>query len=92
MSSVSVDLAIQVGGLIVSAAILVLGVKLAINGLRGDLSEVKADMKILLAADAVQNERIVAVEKESEAKSGWIRRIEDGLKDLRKLVERRSEN
>ena len=92
MGSVSIDLAIQVGGLIVSAAILVLGMKFALNGMRRDLSEMKGDLKTLVASDASQNERLVAVETEADAKSGWIRRIEDGLTELRELIDRRSES
>lgn len=92
MGSVSVDLALQVGGLIVSAVILVLGMKFAVNGLRGDVSEIKGDMKTLLASDAKQNERLMAVETEADAKSGWIRRIEEGVKELRGIIERRSES
>ena len=89
--AISLDLAIHVGGLIVSAVILVLGMKFALNGLRGDVSEIKGDMKTLVSSDATQNERLVAVETEAEAKKGWIRRIEEGLKELRELIERRSE-
>ena len=89
--AISLDLAIHVGGLIVSAVILVVGMKFALNGLRGDVSEIKGDMKTLVSSDATQNERLVAVETEAEAKKGWIRRIEEGLKELRELIERRSE-
>ena len=91
MGSVSVDLAIQVGGYIVAAVILVLGMKFALNGMRRDVSEIKGDIKTLLDSDAKQNERLASVETEADAKSGWIRRIEEGLKELRKLVERRGE-
>ena len=91
MESVSVGLAIQVGALIVSAAILALGLKFAVNGMRGDVKEIKGDLKTLLKSDAKQNERLAAVETEAEAKSGWIRRIEEGLNSLRELVARRSE-
>ncbi len=91
MESVSTDMALQVGGLIVSAAILVAGIKFAVNGLRGDVSEIKGDMKTLLASDAKQNERLAKVETEADAKSGWIRRIEEGLKELRGIIERRGE-
>ena len=90
--AISLDLAIHVGGLIVSAVILVLGMKFALNGLRGDVSEIKGDMKTLVSSDATQNERLVAVETEAEAKKGWIRRIEEGLKELRELIERRGES
>ena len=91
MGAVSLDLAIHVGGLIVSAVILVVGMKFALNGMRRDVSEIKGDLKTLVASDATQNERLVAVETEADAKSGWIRRIEEGLNSLRELVERRSE-
>ena len=92
MESISIGLAIQVGGYIVTAAILVLGLKFALNGLRGDMREIKADMKTLLESDAKQNERLVAVETEAESRKGWIRRIEDGLKELRGIIERRGES
>lgn len=90
MESVSVGLAVQVGGLIVSAAILALGLKFAVNGMRLDVSEIKRDLKTLLESDAKQNERLIAIETEADAKSGWIKRIEDGLNSLRELVGRRS--
>ena len=90
MESVSVGLAVQVGGLIVSAAILALGLQFAVNGMRLDVSEIKRDLKTLLESDAKQNERLIAIETEADAKSGWIKRIEDGLNSLRELVGRRS--
>ena len=90
MESGSVGLAVQVGGLIVSAAILALGLKFAVNGMRLDVSEIKRDLKTLLESDAKQNERLIAIETEADAKSGWIKRIEDGLNSLRALVGRRS--
>ena len=90
MESVSVGLAVQVGGLIVSAAILALGLKFAVNGMRLDVSEIKRALKTLLESDAKQNERLIAIETEADAKSGWIKRIEDGLNSLRELVGRRS--
>ena len=90
MESVSVGLAVQVGGLIVSAAILALGLKFAVNGMRLDVSEIKRDLKTLLESDARQNERLIAIETEADAKSGWIKRIEDGLNSLREFVGRRS--
>ena len=90
MESVSVGLAVQVGGLIVSAAILALGLKFAVNGMRLDVSEIKRDLKTLLESDAKQHERLIAIETEADAKSGWIKRIEDGLNSLRELVGRRS--
>ena len=90
MESVSVGLAVQVGGLIVSAAILALGLKFAVNGMRLDVSEIKRDLKTLLESDAKQNERLIAIETEADAKSGWIKRIEDGLNSLRELVGRRN--
>ena len=83
-------MAVQVGGLIVSAAILALGLKFAVNGMRLDVSEIKRDLKTLLDSDATQNERLIAIETEADAKSGWIKRIEDGLNSLRELVGRRS--
>ena len=83
-------MAVQVGGLIVSAAILALGLKFAVNGMRLDVSEIKRDLKTLLESDAKQNERLIAIETEADAKSGWIKRIEDGLNSLRELVGRRS--
>ena len=92
MQSIPLDLAIHLGGLLVSAVILVLGVKFAVNGMRRDVSEIKGDMKTLVESDAKQNERLVAVETEAEAKAGWIRRIEDGLKERRGIIERRSES
>ena len=90
MESISLGLAIQVGGLIVSAAILALGLKFAVNGIRGDVAEIKGDIKTLLKSDAQQNERLGKVETEMESRKGWIRRIERGLDSLRELVERRS--
>ena len=90
MESVSVGLAVQVGGLIISAAILALGLKVAVNGMRIDVAEIKRDLKTLLASDARQNERLIAIETEADAKSGWIKRIEDGMNSLRELVGRRS--
>ena len=90
MESVSVGLAVQVGGLIVSAAILALGLKFAVNGMRLDVSEIKRDLKTLLESDDKQNERLIAIETEADAKSGWIKRIEDGLNSLRELVGRRN--
>ncbi len=92
MGSVSVDVALQVGGFIVTAVILVVGMKFVLNGVVGDISEIKGDLKKLLASDSKQNERLAAVETEADAKSGWIRRVEEGLNALRKLVERRSES
>ena len=91
MESISIGLAIQVGGYIVTAAILVLGLKFALNGLRGDMREIKADMKLLLKSDAKQNERLVAIETEADAKAGWIRRIEEGFRELRERFESRRE-
>ena len=82
-------MAVQVGGLIVSAAILALGLKFAVNGMRLDVSEIKRDLKTLLESDAKQNERLIAIETEADAKSGWIKRIEDGLNSRRELVGRR---
>ena len=90
MESVPVGLAMQIGGLIVSAAILALGLKFAVNGMRLDVSEIKRDLKTLLESDAKQNERLVAVETEADARSGWIKRIEDSVNSLRELVGRRS--
>ena len=92
MESVSIDLAIHVGGLIVSAMILVIGLKFTVNGMRRDVSEIKGDMKTLVASDAKQNERLVAVETEADAKAGWIHRIEEAVKELRGIIERRSES
>ena len=92
MESISIDLALHLGGLIVSALILLLGVKFAVNGMQRDVSEIKGDLKTLVTSDATQNERLVAVETEAEAKSGWIRRIEEGLKELRERFERRGES
>ena len=92
MESVSIDLALHLGALLGSALILVIGLKFAMNGLRSDVSEIKGDMKTLVESDAKQNERLVAVETEAEAKAGWIRRIEDGLKELRERFERRGES
>ena len=92
MGSISIDLALHLGALIVSAVILVIGLKFAMNGLRGDVSEMKVDLKTLIRSDAKQNERLVAVETEADAKAGWIRRIEEGLKELRERFERRAES
>ena len=91
MESISIDLALHVGALVVSAVLLVLGVKFAVNGLRADVTEIKSDMKTLLKSDAKQNERLVAIETEADAKAGWIRRIEEGFRELRERFERRRE-
>ena len=91
MESISIDLALHVGALVVSAVLLVLGVKFAVNGLRADVTEIKSDMKTLLKSDAKQNERLVAIETEADATAGWIRRIEEGFRELRERFERRRE-
>ena len=91
MESISIDLALHVGALIVSAVLLVLGVKFAVNGLRSDVTEIKSDLKTLLKSDAKQNERLVAIETEADAKAGWIRRIEQSFRDLRERFESRRE-
>ena len=92
MGSVSIDLALHLGALLGSALILVIGLKFAMNGLRNDVTEIKVDLKTLVTSDADQNERLARVETEADAKSGWIRRIEDGLKELRGIIERRAES
>ena len=92
MESVSIDLAVRVGGFIVSAAILVLGLKFALNGLRGDMREIKADMKTLLKSDAKQNVKIAEIETEADATSGWMRRLERGFGELLERFERRGES
>ena len=91
MESVSIDLAVQVGGLIVAAAVLVVGMKFALNGLRGDMREIKADMKLLLKSDAEQNVKLAEIETEADATAGWIRRIEEGFRELRERFESRRE-
>ncbi len=88
---IPIELAVQVGGLIVSAVILVVGLKYALNGMRGDITEIKSDMKTLVGSDAKQNERHAATETEVENTKGWVRRIETGLGELRQVVGMRGE-
>ena len=91
MQSVPLSLLQDSVGWIIAAVTLVVGMRFALNGLRADVGEIKEGMKTLVASDAKQNERIVAVETEQESHKGWVRRLEDGLKELRKIVERRTE-
>ena len=92
METVSIDLALHLGALIVSAVLLVLGVKFAVNGLRADVSEIKGDLKTLLKSDAKQDVKIASIETEADATAGWMRRIEEGFRELRDRFERRSES
>ena len=99
MPTVSLDLALQIGGLVLSAAILVLGLKYAINGLSKDVRAIKSevsaihtDVKTLMASDADQDKEIGIIGATQEAHDGWIRRLEKWLERLQALVERRSEN
>ena len=70
-------LALQVGGYVVSAALIVGGIKWAMNGMREDITEIKALVKAGSEADADQNDRLTALETQQENHKGWIGRLQD---------------
>lgn len=68
-----------------------MAVKSALNGTRADVREIKGDLKTLITSDADQNERLVAIEAVQEAQHGWIERLEEWLRRLERIIDRRGE-
>lgn len=50
--------------------------KMSVNGMRGDVREIKGDVKKLVESDSKQNERIGVAEATLRSHEGWIRRVE----------------
>ena len=78
------DVVLNVGGLILTAVVLVVGMKYALNGLREDIAEIKGDLKTLLASDAEQDVEIGRMEERIETHTGWLERLQE-------ITERRGE-
>ena len=85
------DVVLNVAGLILTAVVLVVGMKYALNGLREDIAEIKGDLKTLLASDAEQDVDIAEIRTKQEAHKGWVERLEKWLERLQGIIERRGE-
>lgn len=65
-------------------------VKGALNGVRSDVREIKKATEQLLASDSNQNERLARIEEQAENRRGWIRRVEDAVKEAKEIAEAKS--
>ena len=83
-SVIPLELALQIGGMVLTAVGLVAGLKYALNGLRSDVCEIKADVKTIIKSDGEQNIAIEVLETKHEAHDGWLGRLQE-------LIDRRSE-
>ena len=89
--TMTLELVLEVGGLVLTAVVLVVGMKFALNGLREDVREIKVDVKALLASDADQDVEIAELKTRQESHTSWVERLEKWLERLQEITERRGE-
>lgn len=86
---IPIELAIQVGGIVVTAVILVVTMKVTLNGMQDNVRETRKDVKTLLNSDREQDVKIAGIIVEQEATKGWVRRVETGFERLQAIIDRR---
>ena len=86
---ISVEMMVLVGGLVVNAVIVVVTMKVTLNGMRENVRDTRVDVKSLLASDRNQDVIIAGVLKEQEATKGWLRRLEEWLGRHQTVIDRR---
>ena len=84
---IPLDIVLRLGGIIITGAVVVIGVKYAMNGLRGDIGEIKVSVERLVESDSAQAAEIAAIKATTGLHQNWMERLEkwitDGFKDRR---------
>jgi len=84
---IPLDIVLRVGGIIVTGAVVVIGVKYAMNGLRGDIGEIKVSVERLVEPDSAQAAEIAAIKATATLQQSWMERLEgwvsEGFRDRR---------
>ncbi len=86
---IPVQIAIQIGGLAVTAVALVVTMKVTLNGMQENVRETRADVKKLLDSDRDQDVVLAGIHAEQEATKGWLRRLEAWLVRHQVIIDRR---
>ncbi len=82
-------LAVQIAGIVVTAVVVVVTMKVTLNGMKENVRETRRDVKTLLASDKEQDVALAGIHAEQEATKGWLRRLEDWLGRHQVIIDRR---
>ena len=84
---IPLDIVLRIGGIAVTGGVVVVGIKYAINGMRGDIGEIKESVERLVESDSAQAAEIAEIKATATLQQSWMERLEgwvtDGFRDRR---------